>query len=84
MADVEVGHPFTRPQLEVFLAGLLMQGVIETSTGRRYLVMAARKSPTKRQRWNLDVLVMSSDQINPIGTTTHMLRWYSRERKVGR
>lgn len=58
--------------------------VIETSTGRRYLVMAARKSPTKRQRWNLDVLVMSSDQINPIGTTTHMLRWYSRERKVGR
>lgn len=26
MPDVEVGHPFTRPQLEVFLAGLLMQG----------------------------------------------------------
>lgn len=55
--------------------------IIETSTGRRYLVTAARKSPTRRQRWNLNVLVMAPGAPYTLGATVHMLHWYSRSRK---
>lgn len=57
--------------------------VIETSTGRRYLVTVATKSngPVHHNRWHLDVVVMHPDDVNPEGATIHMLHWYSRNKK---
>lgn len=53
---------------------------IETSTGRRYLVVAARKSPSKTHRWNLDCVVMAGG--DPVPGNVHPLYWYSRRRKI--
>lgn len=53
--------------------------IIRTVTGRRYLVLDARRSPTL-PRYYLDVVVMHPDDAATSGVV-HELHWYSRRRR---
>lgn len=55
--------------------------VIETSTGRRYLVTAARWVQGRSPHWLLDTIVMATDDTNPDGATVHPLRWFPRGKR---
>lgn len=52
--------------------------VIETTTGRRYLVTAARRTAGKDPHWECDTVVMHPDDENPEGATVHGLQWFPR------
>lgn len=59
--------------------------VIETSTGRRYLVTAAKPSRScpkgytgAWRRWTCETLVLGPDDATPDGATVHPLYWYPR------
>lgn len=54
--------------------------VIQTSTGRRYLVVTATRTTGRQPHWRLTTQVMSPrDQIPP-GAVTHRMRWNRRGR----
>jgi hypothetical protein len=54
--------------------------VLQTTTGRRYLVQAARRSRKRPDRWYLDVIVMGGSDITPEGAEVFPIHWYSRKR----
>lgn len=55
--------------------------VMETTTGRRYLVTAARFTTGKRPHWVLDCIVMFPADENPEGARVHGVVWFSRSRR---
>lgn len=62
--------------------------VIETSTGRRYLVHEARRVRRRpgvavrwRFRWRLQCVVLDPDEAHPEGARVHELVWYDRGRR---
>jgi hypothetical protein len=56
--------------------------VLETSTGRRYLVLTSRRQQN-RPRWHLRCVVMGETDPMPDGAVIHPLYWYSRDRNKG-
>lgn len=55
--------------------------VIETTTGRRYLVTSARRTEGRDPHWVLETIVMHVDDVNPDGATVHELYWTPRIRR---
>lgn len=60
--------------------------VVETETGRRYLVDEARRGRERPDligwyRWRLTTIVMAEDDPYPMGAVVHTLIWYPRERR---
>jgi hypothetical protein len=55
---------------------------IVTTTGRTYVVVEARRQKRGAHvgRWHLRCLV--GDELPPVGTTVHPLRWYKRARRA--
>ena len=56
--------------------------IIETSTGRRYLVddavLVRRRRPAPGRRWRVTAVVMRPDDPTPATARVHTLSWYPR------
>lgn len=56
--------------------------IIETSTGRRYLVTTARRTAGTDPHWELDTVVMDPEDPYPEGCTVHGLQWFPRSKRA--
>lgn len=55
--------------------------VLETSTGRRYLVVKSRRTEGRDPHWETRAVVMHPDDPNPDDGTIHPLHWFPRNPK---
>lgn len=55
--------------------------VLETSTGRRYLITESRRTAGKDPHWETRAVVMEPGSPNPDGGTVHPLYWFPRNPK---
>jgi len=64
-------------------ARVAVDDVIQTQSGRRYLVCSVREQQRGKHagRQHLGCVVMAADQPMPDGARTHRIRWYRRNRR---
>lgn len=56
--------------------------VIETSTGRRYLVMDCRRTGGRNPHWECETIVMHPEEALPAGAVVHYLEWFPRKART--
>lgn len=82
LAVADVKAPGEACGLGYWTETLVEEGdVIETSTGRRYLVTDARRTQGRDPHWDLRVIVMHPDDENPEDAEVHPLYWFPRNPK---
>jgi hypothetical protein len=61
--------------------GLDEGDVLYSPTGRRYLILEARRSPSIRGRFYLSALVMAPEDDPPLGARAMHFSWHSRGKR---
>jgi hypothetical protein len=61
-------------------ANVAVGDIVQTNTGRRYLVVECRHGTGTRHptRWHLQTVVMEGTDPGPPEATVHFLHWYRR------